>query len=214
MAAAPPAALLAQDNLIVRWGDASGWTEVGALPTPHQAEISSTTREAIQIEATFANPNVAHTRQIVVKIPRGYRIVDYSAKTTTPAINGVGTSGFSTVDEAKVNSVTLTASDGTPWASQAITGYSGGGGQVAGTNVDYRPYDGMIVYDFNSTCDRIVLTLSVSVDAALIPHTLPSFTTTPANNSFMLPDIMVVEMTTAAATFNEYFHILESETKQ
>ena len=125
MAAAPPAALLAQDNLIVRWGDASGWTEVGALPTPHQVEVSSAATEQIQIEATFANPNVEHLREIIVKIPRGYKIIAYSATTATPAINGVSKIGLGTTFEGMTNSSTLTANDGTPWASQVITGYTG-----------------------------------------------------------------------------------------
>ena len=203
-----PSALRAQDALTLRWGDNSGFTDVTLLPVPHQAAMDYNTGNVqLQIEASFAAPGTAKTREITVHAPRGYRILAYSAKSGTPAINGVTQLGLSPGEDGKLTGSLLTAEDDTPFANQLITDYTGWN-IAEGANVNYRTYDGKLIYSFNSTCDYIVLTLTLSVDTRLVPTTDP-LKASGGFNQFTLPDI-TVEMTSGAATLSNYVGVLFS----
>ena len=179
-----------QDNLTVNWGDGTAFTNIDNLtPTANAAnwDLSGGTHQ-IQIVASFANVATAGTRTIIVRIPRGFKIQAYSAKSGTTAITGVSQIGLSTEAEAKVSSSTLTALDGTAWLAQQITGYTAMGS--TGANTPYRNMDGMVTYQLNQQCDNITLTLTLALDPYLFPYNATSVT---------LPDINVEMVNTTSS---------------
>ena len=203
-------ALHAQESLNLLWGDGSSFADVTALPTPYQATMDVTSGNVqIKIQATFSGQGAAKTRQITVNIPRGYMIKEYTAKSGTTAISGVTQLALSPSDDGMLTSSVLTAADGTPFTNQLITDYTGMNGSP-GVNVNYRPYDGKVVYTFNSTCNIITLILTLAVDIQLIPHTDPANVTGTGGSTitkYTLPDITVV-MTSGAATLSSRVGVL------
>ncbi|GAB6123704.1 hypothetical protein [Dysgonomonas termitidis] len=196
--------LHAQDALTVKWGDGTIWTNVDSLPTPHQAEMNNKSGNVqMQITADFALPGSVKTREIMVDIPRGYMIKEYSVKSGTDAIDGVTQLSLPGDRQSMIASSLLTARDGTPFADQVITGYTTYRDRSPyNTNTkeeNIRPYDGKVVYTFNSNCDRIVLTLTLAIDMPLVPHTDPALATGSIEVSYdatlftshTLPDITV-----------------------
>jgi uncharacterized repeat protein (TIGR02543 family) len=154
------------DKLTFMVGTTSGFVDVDDIG--NAVNWAQTDNRQIQITAEFSEINVAKDRTITVTIPRGYKIIEYTAKDTTPVISGVNKLELSPVDEAKVASASLTALDGTSsWADQRINGYTGGG---VSYEFAHRNYDGRVTYTFNKNCDRIVLTLTLGIDQELISH--------------------------------------------
>lgn len=127
----------------------------------------------IQITANFGPAGVDKDRTINVNIPRGYRIREYSATSATPVISGVSKIDLSVTDDPKVTSSLLTAENGGAWDTQNITGYSG---EYTQNNTNRRVYDGKIAYTFNNSCDRITLTITLSLDHTIMPHNATSTT--------------------------------------
>lgn len=194
----------AQDQLTLEWGDANGWVNVDNLTTPNQATMNHISGD-VQLRATaiFSGQGTSKDRTITVDIPRGYRIVAYSATSGTFAISGVSKLELSPTDEAKFTSCALTARDGTPFANQLITGYAT---RAEGAESGHRPYDGKVVYTFNSTCDRIVLILTLRVDMDIIPHTNPAGVSG-YNTSYALPDITVA-MASGSTLLSNHVNVL------
>jgi len=211
MIAAPPAALLAQDNLTLLWGNASGFTEVSQLsPTSYQETMDPTTGNMqIKIQATFSEQGTPKTRQITVNVPRGYMIKEYVAKSGTTPISGVTQLSLG-ANDVYLSSSVLTASDGSPFADQLIPGYTGWN-VAEGANADYRPYDGKVVYTFSQNCGYIELTLTLNIDVSLVPHTNTANATGTAPSlltQYTLPDITVEMISGSAAPLVDRVRVL------
>ena len=161
------------DNLTLKWGDGSGFTDVDALLPTHNAaswDITTDTRQ-IQIAASFANVGTSGGRMISVIIPRGFKILAYSAKSGTVPPAGVSAIDLALEVDAKLNSSVLTALDNLDFASQRINGYTG---TNTFGNTPYYNMDGMVVYDCTPQCDNITLTLKLSLDPKFFPYNATS----------------------------------------
>ena len=147
-----------------------GFVDVDDISNAIDWPLTTATKQ-IQILADFGPAGTSKDRTITVNIPRGYQIISYSAVSTTPAISGVAQIAFSSTDAPKVDSSTLTALDGTSWAAQRINGYTALRSSV---ETDVRVYDGKVEYVFNSSCDKITLTLTLGIDQSIMPHNATS----------------------------------------
>lgn len=186
------------DALTLKVSDsASGFVDVDDRGNAITWPLTTLTKQ-IQITARFSGVGTDKTRTVTVNIPRGLKIVEYSATTGTAAISGVSKIAFSEENEPKVASSVLTAADGSAWASQRITGYTGSG---TATEAAVRVYDGKIVYSFNNNCDEIKLTLTLSLDQSLMPH---NATTATLNN-------ITVDMASGTQTLQETLAVTVSE---
>ncbi|MCL2332184.1 MAG: hypothetical protein FWC54_01685, partial [Actinomycetia bacterium] len=195
------------DSLTVKYGNGTAFTDVDTLtPTPNAAswDISSGSRQ-LQVQANFANQGVAGTRTLTVTIPRGFKILAYSAKSGTPDITNVSKLAFSTESDEKVASSTLTALDGSSFAGQQITGYTGFDAAAnppvfTSADVPYHNMDGKVVYQFNSNCDSITLTFTIALDPLLFPYNaastvLPNITVGMISGTNVLSDHLTITAT-------------------
>ncbi len=183
----------AGDSLTVNIGTGSGNVDISTLGNQADWPLvgnPATYRRQLQIVANFSGLGTTKARIIEVAVPRGMKIIAYSAPESTPAINGVENLELPPEKEPMVQSATLTAIDGTDWASQLIptirTNY--------GNSYTVRPYDGKIVYTLNSSCDEITLTLTVDADPQFLPHD---------DTSVTLPTPLSVKMTSGSETLTE-----------
>ncbi|MDR0875859.1 MAG: InlB B-repeat-containing protein [Clostridiales Family XIII bacterium] len=172
-------------------GDGVNFVDVDGIGNAYNWGRSAGNQQ-IQITALFSEQGLGKTRSIEVKIPRGLKIVEYSANSATGAISGVGKIDFSSTDDTKVATSVLTALDGGSWLSQRIGGYTG---EVTSTVTPYRNYDGKVTYTFNTNCDRIVLTLTLGLDVLLLPYT---------NTTATLGDDIEVSMTSGATQLDDH----------
>ena len=174
----------AQDNLTVKWGSGSTFTDINTLSPLNTVnwDIASGIRQ-IQVTADFTNLGATGARTLTIRIPRGFKIQAYTAKKGTAVINGVSQIGLLDTEDAKMISSSLKALDGvTDFAAQQITGYTGAN---TSNNVIYNNMDGMITYSFTNQCDNITLTITLALETRFFPYNAIS-TTLPADISFTL----------------------------
>lgn len=157
----------ADSSLTLKVGDGvSGFVDVDSIGNQIGWPLTTTTKQ-MQITANFGPTGTVKDRIIEVDIPRGYKVLEYSAKANTPVISGVNKLAFSTEDETKVETSVLTATDGSPWNTQGINGYTSGN---SSTEKLQRTYDGKVLYHFTPNCGEIVLTLTLGLDHVIMPH--------------------------------------------
>ena len=179
------------DKLTLMWGDESGFTNVDDLGNVTNWSINTDTRQ-IQVVASFANTGVTGDRVIIVRIPRGFKIQSYSAKTGTVPPAGVSAIDVGSEVDAKLNSSVLTALDGLPFVNQSISGYTGVG---TSSETPYHNMDGMVTYNCSSQCDNISLTLALTIDQMILPYNA---------TSTVLPEIKVsMSNSTSSPAFNK-----------
>lgn len=163
VAIAPLSQTDGENTLQVNLGDGITWTDVDTIGNTNTWDLSVKQKQ-LQIDAQFSGQG---DRSIVVTVPLGYKILEYTVKTGTPAIEGVGQIGLSQEYSDKVASSTLTDLQGNDWTTQAIKGYSV---EYRSTEKDLRTYAGKIVYKLNSNCDRIILNLTLGLQQEIMPH--------------------------------------------
>jgi hypothetical protein len=164
------------DRLKVEVGADGAFTDVDALTDNTLAWPASANR-TLRIKADFAGTGTSKARTVTVDVPRGYRILEYSAKGGTPDTPDVTETPFSGENEGKVAESALTAIDGSsPWAAQRVTGYAARG---TASDANIRVYDGRVAYSFNSSCDQVELTLKLSVQSAILARNAATTTLAP-----------------------------------
>lgn len=157
-------------SLTLKVGDGTAeFVDVDQIGQKVDWPLSERTKQ-IQIEANFGTAGDKE-REVIVEIPRGYKIIEYSAKSSTSNMSEVSKIGLSPEDETKITSSVLTALDGTAWTDQKLTGYTG---QNSADLALKRLYDGKIIYSFSSNCDKIKLTITLGLDSLILPHNATS----------------------------------------
>ena len=190
------------NSLTVKVGDSATSSFVDVDDISNATNWVVTDKRQIQITANFGATGTTKDRTITVNIPRGYKITEYSAVDGTPTFSGVAQIAFGTDDEPKVTSSSLTAADGTSWAAQVISGYTGENIQ---SETNKRVYDGKVVYTFNDNCDQIILTLTLALDQSIMPHnatttTLDDLTVDMQSGTVALSDYLSTTVTDLAVT--------------
>ena len=172
----------------------STWADIDDIGNAITWPLSTSSKQ-IQVIADFSEVDTTKIRTIEIDVPAGYKILAYTAKSTTPAISGVAKLNLSGPDENKVASSLLADISGDTsdlaWRNQRITGYTPMGSSVE-TNV--RTYAGKVFYSFNSNCDNITLTLTLGLHSELMPH----------NNAIYTLDDLRVKMTSGAVPLETY----------
>jgi hypothetical protein len=164
------------------------FVEVGSISNAIDWPWKSGNKQ-IRITADFSEQGTDKDRIITVNVPRGYKIIEYTAKESTPEIEGVSKINLSSESESKVASASLTALDGGSWADQVVLGYAGYGPN------DLQPHnsDGKVTYTFNSNCDHIVLTLTLDLQYAMLSR---------ATDTAVL-DAITVDLVSGAANLSD-----------
>ncbi|MDR0854564.1 MAG: InlB B-repeat-containing protein [Clostridiales Family XIII bacterium] len=155
------------NELTLKVGTADGFVDVDSLPTANALTWAMTYgNRQIQVTVNFADKS-EKTRSVEIEIPRGLKILEYTAKSGID-VAGVNEMNLSDEDDAKIVGSALTALDGTSsWVNQRIGGYTA---ISSATVTPYHNADGKVAYTFNSGCDKIVLTLTLGIDSLLLPH--------------------------------------------
>ena len=184
------------NNLSLRVGGVGGTetVDVNALPTPEHITWPLTTlRRTIEIHADFSDVGISKERRIVVDIPAGYNILEYTARTGTSVGGGITELFLSEEDDSKIESSILTAIDGTDWLTQGIGGHTG---RNSGAIVFERTRHGRVEYTFNSNTDSITLTLILGHHRHVMSHAATS----------LLLDPIVVTMTSGTEELESRLH--------
>ena len=159
------------DKLTVKIGDAtSGFQDVDDIMNKNTWNIG-TKQKQIQVTADFSGVNLEKERSVEIVIPKGYRILAYSAKDDTPNVDGILKLGLSPNDQAKINDIELTDMDGGDWTAQQVSGYLPTGASV---EKNFRTYSGNVKYTFHQNCDQITLTLTLELVQNIMPHAASS----------------------------------------
>ena len=187
------------DKLLVNISTPEGWSDVDTLTNNRIDWASTLAQRQVQIVADFSDLLSTKDRIIEIEIPEGYRLTEYSAKSTTPAIDGVRKLDWSSEADARVDSVSLTALDGGSWAAQKVTGYLQRVGSTGRTEDPIRTYPGKIRYVMNETCPVITITLTLEIQRELLPRT-----GVPAASPNCILDNLAVKMTSGAKTLSSH----------
>ncbi|GHU65000.1 hypothetical protein AGMMS49983_11960 [Clostridia bacterium] len=193
----PLAIVDGNDSLTLKVGQGTGFVDVDDISNAITWPLSITNRQ-IQITAKFSEPGIAKDRTLTVNVPRGYKIVEYTATSDTSVISGVNKLGLSAEWEAQVAGSVLTARDGSAWASQTISGYTG---SISATEIAFRVYDGKVVYTFNSNYDSVDITLTLALDQGIMPHNAATTTL----------EQLTVEMLSGTKSLSDYLSTTVSE---
>ena len=157
------------DELVLKAANSSGvFEDVDTIGNNVSWPLTSPQKQ-IQIYAKFSEQGSEKDRTIEVKIPQGYKILEYTIKKGDPSAidDNIGQLVLADEDDAKLASAELTALDGSSWAAQRISGYTA---SRSTAEVDVRTYAGRVFYTFNPNCDQITLTLTLGVQKEFLPY--------------------------------------------
>jgi len=148
------------NSFSAKLGSGATFTELAALtPNAYATEwdLWSGTKQ-IQVTAAFSQTGQAKTRQVRFDIPNGYTLVAATAKKNQTLHSSVTSIDVSDETDALINSVTLTAYDGTTFPKM-LTGYT----YTATDNSEtaYPLRSAKLIYDFTAQCQNIVVTITL-----------------------------------------------------
>ena len=192
-------------KLTINVADASapgGWIDAGSISNANNWSLQLATKQ-IQVVAEF--PYGAQlARQVEINIPAGYNVLEMSAMPGWMAPTGIVPLALSSEDAPKVASTSIMAIGGvTSWASQLIPI-----GPIPPTSNYYSSNTGSpknikggkITYTFNNNCDHIILTVTLTLEQAILPHANATNTLLPiiAKSTYgdALPTILTETLTT------------------
>jgi len=167
--------------------DSNHFVDVNDLTVPNEMNWAYNTPITRQVQIVAKFDNVGDdtiNRQLIVSIPEGYRILQYSAKPDTPNITSVDKLAISALDDKKIDSVYLMASDGTSTWGTPLTGFGGA--------TPPRPYDGQIIYNMNELCDQIVITITLMLDPVYMPRSTSTTSMPPIAVDLLVDDVVLL----------------------
>jgi len=201
---APTSIELNNHRLQINVADEAGnWIEVdNLLPIPKAinwdfSAVSST--KQIQVIANFPPYVATVNREVEIQIPAGYRILEMTGPSswTPPAgITKLAPSDISK-DDAMFTSVSLTGLSGGTWPQAfpigqipPATNY-----YAASVSADWIR-GGTVKYTFAPGCEYIILTLTLAVEQAILPHADGTSTLRPINAILRGNEILTETLTT------------------
>ena len=160
--------------------DNSIWHDVKDLMQPRQDDFDIYQNPSKQIEvAVRFDTGYDAARELEIVVPQGLIITEMSAKQGW-STDGIRTLSFSDEEASVVESVNITAADGTPWVDQRVLdgSYTDNANPLKGKY--YTPYpstsatriigDGKIKYVFNKNCSEALITVTFIINTEILPH--------------------------------------------
>ncbi|MDR1017995.1 MAG: hypothetical protein LBM02_04770 [Lachnospiraceae bacterium] len=169
-----------EDSLKLEVATEDGFKDVDSAEINHAAtwaiDSSGQIHKQIRITPTFSEVNESKTRTLTVTIPKGMKIIEYTAKSGVD-VNGVTELALSQTNDNKLDSSDLTALDGTDFTKEGVKDlvYTTDANKNV-NNFNWRTYEGKVVYTFNSNADNIPILFTLDADQSVLPNKTSSYT--------------------------------------